>query len=263
MPTVKQDGNKNEDLRMNPRKHAIRKYWDWRSVSYPWDQDKSRSVSETWESLLADLVAGPAGRRAVDMGTGTGQFAVYLARLGFDVIGIDISEKMVRKARENADSRSLPIDFQTQDAEDLLFRDDTFDVIVSRNLLWTLPHPEKALKEWRRVLKPTGTLIVSDGMWRNPTWKRTHDVALRTLRGIFRNGSMVSLRFFCAYAGLQKTLPLYEGVRLTDAQALFQNAGFKGIKFHDISRFDTHPYGAKSPNNGNAPPFFVVQAAKY
>ena len=262
MPTAMQDGNKNEDLRMNPRKHAIRKYWDWRSVSYPWDQDKSRSVSETWESLLADLVAGPAGRRAIDMGTGTGQFAVYLGRLGFRVIGIDISERMVRKARENARSCGLRIDFQTRDAENLLFRDDTFDVIVSRNLLWTLPHPEKALKEWRRVLKPTGTLIVSDGMWRNPTWARAHDVALRTLRGIFRNGSMVSLRFFCAYAGLQKALPLYEGVCSADAETIFRKAGFRNIRFHDISRFDTHPYESKNHDEGKAPPFFVVQAAK-
>ena len=248
---------------MDSRKQTIRKYWDWRSLSYPWDQDKSGSVSKTWESLLADLVAGPAGRHAIDMGTGTGQFAVYLARLGFRVIGIDISEKMVRKARDNAHTYGLPIDFQTQDAEDLLFRDNTFDVIVSRNLLWTLPDPGKALKEWRRVLKPTGTLIVSDGMWMNPTWKRAHAVALRTLRGIFRNGSLVSLRFFCAYAGLQKALPLYEGVRLADAEALFQTAGFRGIRFHDISRFDTHPYGAKSPDEKKAPPFFVVQAGKY
>ncbi len=248
---------------MNPRKHAIRKYWDWRSVSYPWDQDKSRSVSENWQSLLANLVAGPPGRRAVDMGTGTGQFAVYLARLGFRVIGIDISEKMVRKARENADSRSLPIDFQTRDAEDLLFRDNTFDVIVSRNLLWTLPDPGKALKEWRRVLKPTGTLVVSDGMWMNPTWKRAHDVAFRTLRGIFKNGSMVSLRFFCAYAGLQKALPLYEGVCSADAEEMFRKAGFRKIRFHDTSRFDTHPYGAKSLDEEKAPPFFVVQACKY
>ena len=248
---------------MNRQKRVIRKYWDWRSLSYPWDQDKSESVSEAWESLLASLVAGAVGRSAIDMGTGTGQFAIYLGRLGFRVIGIDISEKMIRKARENAQEYGLRIDFQTQDAEDLLFKDDTFDVIVSRNLLWTLPDPGKALKEWRRVLKPTGTLIVSDGMWMNPTWKRAHDVAIRTLRGIFRNGSMVSLRFFCAYMGLQKALPLYEGVRLADAETLFQTAGFREITFHDISRFDTHPYGAKNPNAGKAPPFFVVQAGKY
>ena len=248
---------------MNPQKRAIRKYWDWRSLSYPWDQDKSGSVSETWESLLANLVPGPAGRRAVDMGTGTGQFAVYLARLGFRVIGIDISERMVQKAKDHAEANNVHIDFQIQDAENLLFRDNTFDVIASRNLLWTLPDPGKALKEWRRVLKATGTLIVSDGMWMNPTWKRAHDVALETLRGIFRNGDMVFLRFFCAYAGLQKVLPLYEGVCSADAEEMFRKAGFREIRFHDISLFDAHPYGAKSLNEGKAPPFFVVQARKY
>ena len=78
---------------MERKKRAIQKYWDWRSVTYPRDMDKSEAVAQTWENLLANLIAGPSGRRAIDMGTGTGQFAVYLARLGFHVTGIDISEK--------------------------------------------------------------------------------------------------------------------------------------------------------------------------
>ena len=73
---------------------------------------------------------------------------------------------------------------------------------------------------------------------------------------------MVSFRFFCTYAGLQKALPLYEGVCSVDAEAIFRKAGFKKIRFHDISCFKTHPYGAKSPNDKKAPPFFVVQAVK-
>ena len=168
-----------------------------------------------------------------------------------------------KRPEDHADANNVCINFETHDAEDLPFKDNTFDVIVSRNLLWTLPDPEKALTEWRRVLKPTGTLIVSDGMWMNPTWKRAHRVALRTLRGIFKNGSMVSLRFFWSYAGLQKALPLYEGVHSTDAETIFRKAGFTRIRFHDISRFDMHPYSPKSPNDAKAPPFFVVQALNY
>ncbi len=46
------------------------------------------------------------------------------------------------------------------DVESLDFKDETFDCITARYVLWTLPHPEKAVLEWSRVLKPDGKLIV-------------------------------------------------------------------------------------------------------
>jgi ubiquinone/menaquinone biosynthesis C-methylase UbiE len=254
---------KTRTTEVDQQKRSIQKYWDWRSLTYPWDADKSETIAETWETLLARLVSGPPGRRAIDMGTGTGQFAVYLARLGFRVTGIDISERMIQKAREHADRFNLDIDFQQQDAENLLFKDSTFDVVVSRNLLWTLPDPEKALEEWRRVLKPAGALVVSDGMWMNTTWKRVPHLAFKILKGMFRNGSMISLRFFCAYAGLQKRLPFYEGIYLAEAESLFRNARFKEIKSHDTSLFEMNPYGTRVSVQGRNPGFFVVQAKKY
>lgn len=248
--------------RMDPQKHAIQRYWDWRCPTYPWDKDKSEAVSKTWETILADLLSGSRGRLAIDVGTGTGQFAIYLARLGFRVTGIDISEKMILKGREHADRCGLDIDFQLQDAEDLLFEDGEFDVVVSRNLLWTLPDPEKALQEWRRVLKPAGVLIVSDGMWMNTTWKRVHHLAFKVIKGMFRNGSMVSLRFFCAYAALQKGLPFYEGIRLRDAERLFQRTRFRDIRSHNTSFFDVNPYGGTGLDRAGNPRFFIVQARK-
>ncbi len=247
---------------MEQQKQAIRKYWDWRSVTYPWDMDKSDGIAQTWEALLANLIPGSPGKCAIDMGTGTGQFAVYLARLGFRVTGIDISEKMILKAREHADRYHLHIDFQCRDAENLPFKDDAFDVIVSRNLLWTLPEPEKTLREWRRILKPSGTLIVSDGMWMNTTWKRLHLLTFRVLKGKFRNGGMVSLRFFRAYAGLQKGLPFYEGIGVRQAKHLFRNARFREVVSHDTSFFKTNPYENHNALEGSAPDFFVVQAKK-
>lgn len=247
---------------MERQKRSIQRYWDWRSLSYPRDTDKSETIAKTWETLLAGLVSGAPGRRAIDMGTGTGQFAVHLARLGFRVTGIDISERMIQQAREHADRCDLDIDFQLQDAENLLFKDSTFDVVVSRNLLWTLPNPGKAIEEWRRVLKPSGTVIVSDGMWMNTTWKRVHHLAFKILRGMFRNGSMTSLRFFCAYAGLQKELPFYEGICLAEAETLFQTARFREVKSHDTACFDVNPYGTGGYERGDPTRFFIVKGKK-
>jgi ubiquinone/menaquinone biosynthesis C-methylase UbiE len=196
------------------------------------------------------------------MGTGTGQFAIYLARLGFRVTGIDLSERMLLKARERARRFDLDIDFQQQDAENLPFDDSTFDGVVSRNLLWTLPDPERALREWRRVLKPSGAIIASDGMWMNTTWKRVHHLAFKVLKGMFRNGSMISLRFFCAYAGLQKCIPFYEGICLDAAMSLFQTARFRDISSCDTSFFGTDPYINNGSRQGYDSGFFVVQARK-
>ena len=166
------------------------------------------------------------------------------------------------KGKEHAGLYKLRIDFQCQDAEELPYKDDAFDVIVSRNLLWTLPDPEKALREWRRILKPAGALILSDGMWMNTTWKQVHQLAFKALKGIFGNGGMISLRFFCSYAGIQKRLPFYEGIGLNDAERLFRNVRFREIISHDTSFFKTNPYGSNNALQGGDPGFFVLQAKK-
>jgi ubiquinone/menaquinone biosynthesis C-methylase UbiE len=140
------------EFNMEKIKTTIKKYWNWRSKSFL--TDRSVTIAKQWESILKELVSGAPGRLAIDIGTGRGHFAVYLARLGFSVTGIDLSENMISYARQNAALHNLDIDFKTGDAEELEFEDNTFDVVVSRNLLWTLPSPDKALKEWRRVLKP-------------------------------------------------------------------------------------------------------------
>lgn len=245
---------------MEKAKTSIKKYWNWRSKSYGYDADKSIKIANRWESILKELVSGAPGRQALDIGTGRGQFAFYLARLGFAVTGIDLSEKMISHARESALTRKRNIVFQIGDAEKLEFEDNTFDVVASRNLLWTLPNPDKALAEWRRVLKPGGTLVVSDGLWMNYTWKHIHHIAFNLLKGMFRKNGMISVRFFCTYAGLQKSLPFYEGICFENACTLLQTARFKDIKSYDISCFDMNPYRGKKRTKNTDPAFFIAYA---
>lgn len=239
-------------------KRVIREYWNWRSASFGLDTDKSDAVAERWASVFRELTVDAPGRRALDVGTGTGQLAMYLAAGGFDVTAVDLSESMISHARRNASSRGLDIDFRTGDAESLGFEDNTFHVVVSRNLLWTLPNPEKAIFEWRRVLGPGGRLVISDGFWENTTWKRFHRLALKILKDRCRNGSRVSLRFFRSYAGLQTKLPFYEGISLTNAVRCLHRAGFQKIASYDTSRFETYPYGNGSRKRVS--PFFIAYA---
>ena len=247
---------------MEKIKASIQKYWNWRSRSYGFDKDKSIKTAESWESVLKNLVPGNPGKHAIDIGTGRGQFAVYLARLGFFVTGIDLSENMISQAREHSKKTALAIDFKIQDAEELKFDDNTFDVVVSRNLLWTLPDPNKAVKEWRRVLKPGGTIVISDGFWMNYTWKRIHHLVFNQFKNMFKNDRMISARFFLSYAALQKYLPFYEGICFEDADLLLKTARFKDIKSYDTSCFETNPYLKKKRMNNIEPLFFIAHAKK-
>jgi ubiquinone/menaquinone biosynthesis C-methylase UbiE len=246
---------------MDKIKASIKNYWNWRSRSYGCDADKSMAIEGRWESVLRELVSGAHGRRALDIGTGRGDFAIYLARSGFDVTGLDLSREMVSYARKRAVDHRLHINFRIGDAEKLSFSNSTFDVVVSRNLLWTLPHPDKALQEWRRVMKPGGTLVVSDGFWMNYTWKRIHHLAVNALKAMFGNGTMISLRFFYSYAGLQNSLPFYEGICFEKAGMLLQTARFKDIRSYDTSRFGMNPYGGNKGRNVG-PSFFIAYAKR-
>lgn len=247
---------------MDQLKRRIERYWNWRSASYELDQAKSIETVKDWESTIKALVAHVEGKdlRALDVGTGPGQLAFYLAKAGFKVTGLDISPGMIEQARQTAIREGLSCDFRTGDAEQLPFEDNAFDVIVTRNLVWTLPNPQAAIQEWHRVLKPGGRIIISDGYWRNITWSRIHHLLLKAVMGFFKTRSLISCRFFSSYAGLIGSLPLYEGVTQNQAGRLMHNAGFKQVLSWDIPRhFSKNPYGA-GPDT--APPFFIVYGNK-
>jgi ubiquinone/menaquinone biosynthesis C-methylase UbiE len=247
---------------MDKVKTSIRRYWDWRSKSFGYDTDKSAMIADKWESAVKQLVVDAPGKCALDIGTGTGQLAVYLARAGFSVTGIDLSPRMISLARRYALAQDLKIDYQTGDAEKLEFEDNRFDVVVSRNLLWTLPHPGKALEEWRRVMKPGGVLVVSDGFWMNYTWKRLHHLVFYLFKRGFRNGGMISIRFFCNYAALQKALPFYQGLHFESASRLLIRAHFRNILCFDTSCFGRNPYSGDNRFKTKELSFFIAQARR-
>jgi len=81
---------------------------------------------------------------------------------------------MLQKAKEKANSLNLIIDFRQGDAENLPFENESFDMVINRNLVWTLPDPERAIFEWGRVLKPEGKVIIIDGNWGNRMGSHGH-----------------------------------------------------------------------------------------
>lgn len=67
--------------------------------------------------------------KILDVGCGTGRHAIELTRRGYSVTGVDLSENMLRKARENASNAGFEIDFRQADARDLPFKED-FDLVI-------------------------------------------------------------------------------------------------------------------------------------
>ena len=125
---------------------------------------KSLGETEQWKLALREI-AGHKPCKILDVGTGTGFLALLLAELGHAVKGVDISEGMMSEARKKSEQKGLLIQFNYGDAEDLDEPDNTYDLVINRHILWTMQYPETAIREWIRVLKPGGKLVIIDGDW--------------------------------------------------------------------------------------------------
>ncbi len=106
------------------------------------------------------------GDTVLDLGSGAG-FDAFLAakRVGKSgkVIGVDFSEEMIKRAKNNAkDYEYKNVDFVYGDIEDLPIKDNSIDVIISNCVINLAPSKEKVFKESHRVLKHGGKMFVSD-----------------------------------------------------------------------------------------------------
>ena len=92
-------------------------------------------------------------------------FSCILSEMGHKVTGIDASEGMLSCARDNAGKLNVTPSFFIMDVNSIEFPDDSFDVVISRNVTWTLEHPGEVYAEFKRLLKPGGKLIIYDANW--------------------------------------------------------------------------------------------------
>jgi phosphatidylethanolamine/phosphatidyl-N-methylethanolamine N-methyltransferase len=101
------------------------------------------------------------GGRILDVGVGTGIALPHYARTD-RIVGVDLSEAMLRKAQERVAAQALRNveGLAVMDAERLAFPDASFDVVVAQYVLNTVPHPEATLDEFARVLRPGGEIVL-------------------------------------------------------------------------------------------------------
>lgn len=147
------------------------KPFDSSAESYDsWYESKMGAFVDMVETELAfSLFPHEKGMKVLDVGCGTGNQSIKLARKGVYVTGIDVSTKMLEIAKQKARDEGLSIDFRLMDAEQLEFEDETFDGAISITAFEFLPEPEKVLKEMLRVVKKGGSVVVGtinrDSSW--------------------------------------------------------------------------------------------------
>lgn len=152
---------------MDHIKELVRQHWDSRAPDF--DKEASHGLlndaqSRAWRGLIS-RVAGAPTLDVLDIGCGTGFLSLLLAELGHRVTGIDVAGSMLALARRKAADRGLSVEFRQADAEAPALPCGSFDLVVERHVLWTLPHPEAALVSWRDLLRRDGRLILIEGHW--------------------------------------------------------------------------------------------------
>ena len=148
-------------------------YWTERTPGYlEVNQGELASRQRiVWGSIISERIAArfpertPDQLQVLDVGTGPGFFAIILTEMGYRVTAVDYTASMLKAAKENAGSLASDISFYQMNAEELDFPDNSFDVLVTRNLTWNLRHPKKAYARWSRVLKKGGLLLNFDAGW--------------------------------------------------------------------------------------------------
>jgi ubiquinone/menaquinone biosynthesis C-methylase UbiE len=155
-------------VQSDPVKQQVAAHWGRRAAHF--DEDFGHSIRTgaeraAWDRIFELVLGDRSALDALDAGCGTGFLSLELASRGHRVTGVDFAPEMLAEARRKAAEQEAAVRFEEADAEQLPFSPSSFDIVVSRHVLWTMPHPELAIDEWIRVLRPGGRLAVIDGQF--------------------------------------------------------------------------------------------------
>ncbi len=184
------------------------------------------------------------GLRLLEVGCGIGVDSIQLARRGFDVIAVDLTENALDVARQFAERSGVSIDFRLGNAEGLDFPDQSFDAVYSFGVLHHTPDIQKSVAEVHRVLRPGGTAYVMlyhrDSLvnlvhralrlpYESPTDRKDHCPVVYTfgrggVRRLFRDFSGVEVR--AAYPFTYGFGPLTTGLPLAARRQLGRAIGW-------------------------------------
>jgi ubiquinone/menaquinone biosynthesis C-methylase UbiE len=123
-------------------------------------------IPRSWRRRAVSLAEG----KVLEVGVGSGLNLPLYSDACTEVVGIDISPRMLEKAKQRAAQCDAPVSLYEMDAQHLDFPDASFDTVLATCVFCTVPNPVKGLCEMRRVCKPGGKIILVEHMRSDKSW---------------------------------------------------------------------------------------------
>ena len=212
----------------------------WTADSAGYDESVKKQLRNQrdlrhWSEEL-QLLLGAKPLHILDIGCGPGFFSIVLSRLGHHVKAIDGSIGMVEHARANFRAEGCTAVCALEDAVTLPDEEpESYDVIISRDVVWTLYDPEAAFRRWKEVLKPDGRVVIYDGNYRRDrtdpktrAWKKFSEVL-----AVVVDHKLPEKKAHGDSTGAFGKLPLVTCERPAADRKLLRKAGYRQVSVTD------------------------------
>lgn len=180
-----------------------------------------------WRKEVRRAVVTRPAMRVLDVAAGTGASSIEFVRAGADVVAVDFSEGMLEEGRR----RHPEIDFRQADAMNLPFKDNSFDAVTTSFGLRNIEDFDRALREFYRVLRPGGHLVVCE--FSRPTW-----APFRALYHFFLGTVVPGLARMASYDAVAYdylTESILDWPSQYDLAAHLRRAGFERLQLRNLS----------------------------
>jgi demethylmenaquinone methyltransferase/2-methoxy-6-polyprenyl-1,4-benzoquinol methylase len=182
-----------------------------------------------WKKRLVDLAA-PSGARAVDLATGTGDIAFLLATAGADVVGVDVTLRMIELANTKKDGGRRSPSFMVGDMTALPFQRSSFDLATAGYGLRNVPDLRAAIDEIHRILKPGGAALSLD-------FNRPSNAIVRAIYLAYLNVTGAVLGWILhgdpdTYRYIPASIRNYPGAQ--GVARMFESQGFERVEYKPV-----------------------------
>jgi len=162
--------------------NKMNKEYNWMAKGY----DAFMIVFPLWKRWIKKVIPYIEGKKILEVSFGSGYLMTQYATNDLDIYGIDYNEKMLEIASKKMSSKKISTKLSRANVEILPFSDNTFDTVINTMAFTGYPNGDKAMAEFKRVLKEDGKLLLVDfdypdnrnlfGYWIVKLWEKLGDI---------------------------------------------------------------------------------------